>query len=78
MSYTELETGYRDLRQQTSNQQQGHEVSATASRMESSSEEGGDGIFHEVGVTSAMSRRPGFFLGNEGNVIANYLLIFNY
>lgn len=73
MSYTELETAYRDLRQQSSNQQQqqGHVAATTALNLESSLEEEGNGIFPEVDAPTTMSRRPGFFLGHEGNVIAS-------
>lgn len=59
MSYTELESGYQDLRQQ-SNQQ--------AAAVSSSSAVGNVG-----GNIERPHQRPGFFVGHDGNVIFHFI-----
>lgn len=63
MSYTELESGYQDLRQQSSQQ------AAAASTQSHASQAGGDS-------GDRTYQRPGFFVGHDGNVIflTNYEL----
>lgn len=56
MSYTELESGYQDLRQQSSQQ-----AAAVVSSLTHSSLAGSADRQHH--------QRPGFFVGHDGNVI---------
>ena len=59
MSYTELESGYQDLRQQSSQQQ------ATAGSTQPHAT-----VMGSTGVNvDRPHQRPGFFVGHDGNVI---------
>lgn len=67
MSYTELESGYQDLRQQSSQQAA---AAAVASSQSHASLTGGAG-----GIGDRIHQRPGFFVGHDGNVIFHLLII---
>lgn len=65
MSYTELESGYQDLRQQSSQQ-----AAAVSSQTLAS------GLGNTSGSGERSHQRPGFFVGHDGNVICfSFLLI---
>ncbi|KAM7350643.1 inositol hexakisphosphate and diphosphoinositol-pentakisphosphate kinase isoform 4-T4 [Cochliomyia hominivorax] len=64
MSYTELESGYQDLRQQSSQQ---------AAAISSQTHAAGSVIGNSGGVGVSVERthqRPGFFLGHDGNFLS--------
>lgn len=68
MSYTELESGYQDLRQQSSQQA----AAAAAAAAAVSSQQSHHTSLAGSGGIERTHQRPGFFLGHDGNVISCY------